>query len=167
MMELGQLATPTLWWVLSVSLMALGVAGTVLPVLPGTLLVLGGIVLGAWIDGFERVSLLSVGVVAALALLAWLTDFVAALLGAKRVGASPQAMVGAALGTVAGIFTGFVGLLFMPLLGAMAGEYLARRDSVRAAHVGLATWVGLLFGTLVKLVLSFVMIGIFVLTWWF
>ncbi|WKB51160.1 DUF456 domain-containing protein [Eleftheria terrae] len=167
MSELGELAGPAVWWTFSLLLMGVGVLGTVLPVLPGTVLVLAGIVMGAWIDGFERVSGLTVGLIAVLALLAMLTDFVAGLLGARKAGASSQALLGAALGTVAGIFTGFIGLLFMPLLGAVVGEYLARRDGRRAAHVGLATWLGLLVGTVIKLVLTFMMIGIFAVAWWF
>ena len=111
------------WWVLAISLMVVGVAGTILPVLPGTILVLAGVFVGAWIDGFTRVSGWTVGFLAVLAMLAWATDYVAALLGAKKAGASPAAVAGAALGTLLGIFMGFVGLLFMPLLGAAAGEY--------------------------------------------
>jgi uncharacterized protein len=168
------------WWALSIGLMLVGVAGTVLPMLPGTALVLGGVVLGAWIDDFTRVSGWTVGVIALLAGLAWVTDYVAALLGAKKAGASPMAVAGAAIGTVLGVFTGLIGLLFMPLAGAMAGEYWSRHRerggfgstadqhaaSRQAAKVGIATWIGLLLGTVVKLVLTFLMIGIFVVAWW-
>lgn len=148
-------------WIAAVGLMALGVAGTVLPALPGTALVLAGIVLGAWIDDFERVSGLTVGIVAALAVLSWALDYVAGLLGAKRMGASRQALIGAALGTVVGLLMGIVGILFMPLVGAAAGEYLARRDELRAVKVGVATWMGIMVGLMAKVVLAFVMIGIF------
>lgn len=150
------------WWILSSALILLGLAGTVLPALPGTVLVLAGIVLGAWIDGFTRVGPFAVGAVVVLAVLAWLTDYFAALLGARRAGASRQAVVGAALGTVAGIFTGLIGVLFMPLLGAAIGEWLARKDERRAVRVGVATWFGLMLGLLAKVVLSFTMIGIYV-----
>src|ERR1700754_3850763 len=139
-----EVSTPLLWWALSVGLIVLGVLGTVLPVLPGAMLVLAGIVLGAWIDDFTRVSGWTVGVIAVLAVLAWVTDILAALLGARRAGASPLALAGAAVGTVAGIFTGFVGLLVLPLAGAIAGEYWTRRDGLRATEVGFATWLGLL-----------------------
>ena len=90
----------TLLWVLCVALIVLGLAGTVLPVLPGTVLVWAGIVLGAWIDDFARVSLPTVGVITVLALLAWGLDYAAGLLGAQRAGASKQALLGAALGTL-------------------------------------------------------------------
>ena len=86
---------------------------------------------------------------------------VAGLMGARRAGASRQALIGAAIGTVAGLFTGLVGVLFMPLVGATAGEYLARRDEQRAVHVGIATWLGILLGMVAKVGIAFVMVGIF------
>lgn len=154
-----------LLWSLVVLLMLVGVAGTVLPVLPGTALVFAGAWLGAWIDGYERVSVYTVVVLGVMAVLAWALDYVAALMGARRVGASPQALVGAAIGTVAGLLAGFVGVLFMPFVGAAAGEYLARRDEQRAMQVGLATGLGLLLGMVAKVAIAFAMVGVFVVAW--
>lgn len=156
------LTLTVLLWLLSVALILVGVAGTVLPALPGTLLVLAGIVLGAWIDGFSRVGWPALVLVGVLALIAWALDYVAAVLGARRAGASRQAVIGAALGTVAGLFMGLVGVLFMPLLGAALGEYLARRDHGRALHVGVATWLGLMAALVSKVVIAFMMIGVFI-----
>lgn len=158
--------TPTLLWTATIALMLLGVAGTVLPALPGTALVLAGAVLGAWIDDFTRVGGITLGVIAALAVLSWVLEYAAGLLGARRVQASRQALIGAALGTVLGLFMGLVGVLFMPLVGAAVGEYLARRDELRSLKVGLATWLGMMLGMLAKVVLAFVMIGVFVAAWW-
>jgi len=152
----------SLLWVLSTLLILVGLAGIVLPALPGTVLVLAGIVLGAWIDDFQKVGWFAITAVAVLAVLAWLMDYVSAALGAKRAGASRQAIVGAAIGTVAGIFMGLVGVLFMPLVGAFAGEFLARRHHGQALRVGVATWLGLLAGMLAKFVLAFMMIGIYI-----
>jgi uncharacterized protein len=154
--------TITLLWTLSVALMLIGLAGTVLPALPGTLFVLAGIVLGAWIDDFTRVGWGVLTVVIVLAVLAWVLDYVAGLMGARKVGASRQALVGAALGTVAGLFMGLIGVLFMPLVGAAIGEYLARRDQQRALKVGVATWLGIMAGLVSKVVIAFMMIGVFV-----
>lgn len=157
----------TLLWILAAVLILVGLAGTVLPALPGTALVLGGIVLAAWIDDFTRIGATTLAVVTLLAVLAWVLDFVAGLLGAKKVGASRQALLGAALGTVVGLFMGLVGVLFMPLVGAAVGEYLARRQDhqaeQRALRVGVATWLGILAGMLAKVVIAFVMVGIFVI----
>ena len=149
-------------WVLVIVLMAVGVIGTVLPVLPGAALIFGGAVLGAWIDNWTRVSGWTLGVLGVLALLSIACDFVAASLGAKRLGASPLAVSGAAVGTLVGLFTGLWGLLFMPLAGAAIGEYMAMRNLQRAGRVGIATGVGLLVGVVIKIAFAFSMIGIFV-----
>jgi uncharacterized protein len=154
--------TDALLWTLSALLIVAGLAGTVLPALPGTLFVLAGILLGAWIDGFTHVGWPVVTVVTLLAVLAWVLDYVAGLLGAQRAGASKQAIIGAALGTVAGIFMGLVGVLFMPLVGAAIGEYIAQKDHQRAVKVGVATWLGIMAGLVAKVVIAFMMIGIFV-----
>jgi hypothetical protein len=151
----------TLLWILSAILILLGLAGTVLPVLPGTLLVWGGIVLAAWIDDFARVGMTTVLVITVLAVLAWALDYVAGLLGAKKAGASKLALLGASVGTVLGLFMGLVGVFFMPLVGAAVGEYLARRDQTRAVKVGVATWVGIMLGLIAKVGLAFIMVGIF------
>ena len=151
----------TLLWTLSVALILVGFAGIVLPALPGTAFVLAGIVLGAWIDDFQKVGWFAIVAVGVLAVLAWAMDYVAAMLGAKRTGASKLAIVGAAVGTVVGIFMGIVGVLFMPLVGAAIGEFLSRRDHGQAMKVGFATWLGLMAGMLAKFVLAFVMIGIY------
>ncbi len=151
-----------LLWILSAALIVAGVVGTVLPLLPGTLLVWAGIVLGAWIDDFARVGWGTLTVITILAVTAWVLDYAAGLLGAKKAGASHWAIVGAALGTIAGIFMGFIGVLFMPLVGAVIGELIARRSSSGAVRVGIATWLGVILGLIAKVVIAFVMIGIFI-----
>lgn len=149
-------------WVMAAGLIVVGLLGTVLPVLPGTILVLAGIFLGAWIDDFTRVGVTPLVVVTILAVLAWVLDYVAGLLGAKKAGASKLALLGAAAGTVVGLFMGLVGVFFMPLVGAAVGEYLAQNDHTRAVRVGVATWVGIMVGLIAKVVLAFIMVGIFV-----
>lgn len=148
------------------ALIVAGLVGTVMPALPGTALVLAGIVLAAWIDDFSRIGATPIAIVSVLAVLAWVLDYVAGLLGARKAGASTQAVLGAALGTVAGLFMGLVGVLFMPLLGAALGEYLARRDERRAVRVGVATWLGILVGLVAKVVLAFMMLGVFAAALW-
>ena len=154
--------TVTLLWIACAALIVVGLVGTVLPALPGTAFVLAGAALGAWIDDFARVGAGTLAVLTVLAVAAWVLDYAASLLGAKRAGASRQALVGAAIGTVAGLLLGFVGVLFLPLVGAAIGEYLARRDHGQAVKVGVATWLGLLAGMLAKVVIAFVMVGIFI-----
>ncbi len=151
-----------LLWLASAGLIVLGMVGTVLPGLPGTALLLGGIVLGAWIDNFTRIGWGTLVLVGALAIVSWVLDYSAGLIGATRAGASRLALIGAMLGTIVGVFMGFVGVLFMPLVGAAVGEFIARRDQQRAVTVGVSTWIGIMLGVLAKVVTAFVMVGIFI-----
>ena len=98
-------------------------------------------------------------------------DFWATALGAKRVGASRLAIIGAMVGTLAGLFFGPLGLLMGPFAGAIGGELIHRRsllkqDLGQAAKIGVGTWFGILFGTVLKLALAFTMLGLFALAWW-
>ena len=149
-------------WTVSGALILLGLAGTVLPALPGVTLVFVGIALAAWIDDFARIPVWLLLILGVLTAVAWVVEYAAAAMGAKRAGASQLAVVGAVAGTLAGIFSGLWGLLFMPLVGAAVGEYIAQRDLRRAGRVGIATWIGLLLGTAAKVAIAFAMVGIFV-----
>lgn len=151
-----------LLWVLAVLMIGVGIAGVVLPALPGVVLVFGGVVLGAWIDDFARVSVTTVMVLGVLTAIGFAVDYVTTVLYARKAGATKLGMLGAAVGTVLGIFMGFIGVLLMPLIGAAVGEFIAHRDALRAGQVGVATWVGLLVAVVAKLAIVFTMVGIFV-----
>ena len=150
------------WWALAVALIVIGVIGTFLPVLPGAALVFGGMLLAAWIDGFQRVGWITLVILGVLTALVFAVDIVSGFLGAKRVGASKLAIVGAAIGTVVGLFFGIIGVLVAPFIGAVVGEVIARGQLAPAARVGVATWVGMLVGTLAKFALVLAMVGVFV-----
>jgi uncharacterized protein len=154
--------TATLLMILAVVLVLVGIAGTFLPVLPGIPVVFGGLLLAAYADGFAKVGWITLVVLGLLAAIAMAVDFLAAMFGAKRVGASREAMVGAAIGTVGGLAFGFVGLLLGPFVGAAAGELLARRDINQAGKVGVGTWLGLVLGAALKVAIAFTMVAIFV-----
>jgi uncharacterized protein YqgC (DUF456 family) len=150
-------------WLGAGLLIVAGFIGTILPGLPGVLLIYAGMLLGAWIDHFARIgwpTLLVLGVLTAMALVA---DLVASVMGARHVGASRQALIGSVLGGLLGplLGLGLLGLLFGPFIGAVVGELLARRPIGAATRVGFGTWLGLLAGTLVKLALAVSMLGIF------
>jgi uncharacterized protein YqgC (DUF456 family) len=157
-----------LLWVAGAVLVAIGVAGIVFPALPGTVLIFAGLLLAASADGFTRVgvwTLLLIGIIGAAS---YTVDFVAAALGARHVGASPRAVVGAGLGTLLGIPFGLPGVLVGPLVGAVLGELSVHRQFGRAAGVGVAAWIGFLIGTAVKVALAFAMVAIFLAAvFWF
>jgi hypothetical protein len=150
------------WYVVAALLVLAGLAGSVLPALPGVPLVFGGLLLAAWADDFTRVGAVTLVLLGLLTLASFAIDFAATAMGAKRVGATRLAVVGAALGTLAGVFLGIPGLILGPFVGAVIGELLSHGEMQRATRAGVATWMGLLFGTLTKLALVFTMIGIFV-----
>jgi uncharacterized protein len=149
-------------WIGAVMLIAAGVAGTVLPALPGIPLIFAGVLLAAWIDDFQRIGAVTLTVLAVLTAIGVVIDYVAAATTARRAGASRQGVIGAAIGTLAGIFTGLWGLVFMPLLGAVVGELIANKDALTAGRVGVATWVGLLIAAAIKVAIAFTMTGVFV-----
>lgn len=155
----------TLLWVLAVVFVLAGIAGTVLPALPGTPLVFLGLLLGAWIDQFEKVGGWTLTILAVLTILSFMADLIAVAYGARRVDASRQALAGALIGTVIGLFTGLMGLMIGPFLGAAIGEWAAKGDLVRAGKVGVVSGVALIFGTAAKLTLTFLMVGLFVISY--
>ncbi|HEY6453304.1 MAG TPA: DUF456 domain-containing protein [Steroidobacteraceae bacterium] len=148
-------------WCGAFALIAAGLVLTIVPGMPGVLLIYGGMWLAAWIGHFARIgwpTLILLGVLTALALV---IDLTASVLGAKRVGASRQALLGSFIGGFAGLAFGLPGLIAGPFAGAVIGELMARRTLVAATRVGLWTWIGLLAGTLAKLALAVTMLAVF------
>jgi uncharacterized protein len=152
--------------ILAIVLMVVGVVGTVLPGLPGVTLVLGGFLLAAYDTQFTKVGWGTLAILGVLTMLTFAVEFFATMLGAKRVGASKLAMIGAGLGTFGGLLLFPIGLLIGPFVGAVAGELLHQRKHPKesighASKVGIGAWVGLLLGTVAKLAIVGLMIGIF------
>ncbi len=158
--------TPLLW-IASFLLVGVGIAGILLPGLPGTPLIFCGLLLAAWIEGFQNVSIGTMVVLAVLTILALAIDFVSGILGAKRLGASREAVIGAALGALIGIFFGFFGVFLGPFVGAVVGEFIVGRNLGIAGRVGVGTWIGFVLGMAAKLTLAFAMVGIFILAYVF
>lgn len=150
-------------WILAILLVIAGLAGLVLPALPGPLLLFLGLLAAAWAEGFVYVgtgTLVALGIMAALASVA---DFIAGVFGARHYGASRRAMAGAALGAFVGLFFGLPGLLLGPFIGALLGQLSAHRDLVAASRAGFGATIGLALGIAAKLALGFAMVGLFLL----
>jgi len=152
-------------WALAVLLVVVGLAGVVLPALPGTVLIFAGLLLAAWADGFVRVCAGTVIGLGILTAASYFVDVATMALGMKRLGTTRRAMAGAAIGTIAGLFFGLPGLIIGPFAGAVLGELTAHRDLGRAGRAGIAAWIGFLIGTVVKVGLAFAMVGIFLTAW--
>lgn len=154
-------------YLLAALLIVVGVAGVVLPALPGVPLVFAGLVVAAWADGFERVGWLPLLVLGALTAISVVIDVLSTVIGAQKVGASKLALIGSAIGTVAGLFFMPIGLFVGPFAGALVGEYLNGRKLGQATKVGLGTWLGIVIGVALKLGLAVAMLGVFALAWFF
>jgi len=152
-----------LLWLLAAVLIALGFAGLILPAIPGIPLVFAGLVLLAWAENFAYVGWLTLTLLGMLALLSYAADFLAAALGAKKFGASPRAVAGAALGALAGLFFGLPGIVLGPFIGAVIGEFSGRASARTSMKAGVGATLGLLFGALLKIALAFTLLGVFVL----
>ncbi len=143
-----------------------GLAGAVVPALPGIPMIFAGIWLIAAADHYQHVGFWWLIGMACIGAVAMTLDLLAGALGAKRVGASRRAVWGALLGTVIGLFFGLPGLLLGPFVGALLGELAAGNSVLRSTHVGMSAWVGLIFGTLIKLVSSLMLVALFGAAWW-
>jgi uncharacterized protein YqgC (DUF456 family) len=148
-----------LLYVLGVLALVVGLAGVVIPVLPGPLALFGGVLLIAWAGQFQLIGIPTLLVTGLLAALMVAADWVAAALGAKAFGASRWAVIGSTVGLVVGLFFGPVGLLLGPVAGAVVFELWKDPDLGKALRAGAGTFVGFLVGSVVKVVLAFLLIG--------
>lgn len=157
--------TENAFLLLGAILVLAGIAGTVLPAIPGVPLVFVGLLVAAWAEGFQKVGWITLTILGVLTLFSFGLDFLASSVGAKRVGASWLALVLSAVGAIAGLFFSLPGLILGPFLGAFLGEYLAKRDWRQARRVGFGTWLGMVLAIAGKLALIFTMVGIFLMAY--
>jgi uncharacterized protein len=147
--------------IVAILLVAIGISGIVLPLLPGVPLVFAGLLLAASTDGFAKVSILTMVIIGVIALLAWLVDLVSSMVTAKKAGASKYALWGAGIGALLGILGGIPGLIIGPAVGAIIGELITHKDTSRATTVGIAAGLGFVLALVVKVVLTLTMLAIF------
>ena len=152
----------TLLWFGAAICVVAGLAGVVLPALPGTPLLLVGLVLAAWAEDFAYVGPGMLVVLGLLAALTYVVDFLATAFGARRFGASSRAVVGAALGGLVGLLFGVAGVLLGPFVGAVLGELSAQRSLGDAGRAGVGATLGLIIGLVLKIALAVSMLGLFV-----
>lgn len=152
-------------WILAGLLVLGGLAGTLLPVLPSTPMILAGMLLAGWLDQFQRIGWITFTALAVLTGISLILDFIAGSLGAKKAGASPQAVWGALIGSIVGIAGGLAGLLLGPFIGAAVGELIARQDALQAGKVGIAALAGFILGAIAKVAAALAMLGVFALAW--
>ena len=147
--------------IVAVLLIVVGIAGTVLPMLPGVPLVFAGLLLAAWHDGFDQVGIVTMVIIGAIAAMAWAVDFFASVITAKKAGASKYALWGGGIGALVGIMGGIPGLIIGPAIGAIIGELITHKDTTKATTVGMAAGLGFVLALAIKIVLVLTMLAVF------
>jgi uncharacterized protein YqgC (DUF456 family) len=150
-------------YVLGALALVAGIAGLVLPVIPGAALLVAGVALLAWAGHLAVLGWGTIVFAVVVALLITAVDFGASVLGARAFGASRWALVGSALGLVVGLFLGLPGIVLGPVVGAVVLEYARNPDFARAAKAGAGTFVGFLAGSVLKVSLGFLLVGVVIL----
>ena len=150
------------WWVVTLILMAIGLIGTILPVIPGSTIILAAAILHRIMLGPEKsVGWTSIALLALLTLASYAIDFLGGWLGAKRFGATRWGMMGAVGGALIGLFFGLPGLLLGPIIGAIVGELVGGKRLIDAGRAGWGALLGNLAAMLGKLAIGFAMVSWF------
>ena len=150
------------WWFLTVALFAVGLIGTIVPVLPGTTIILAAAIIHRIMLGAEKsIGWKTIGVLVLLTLLSYVFDFLGSYFGAKYFGATRWGAFGAILGALVGLFFGLIGLFVGPVIGAIAGEVIAGKRMIDAGRAGWGSLLGNIGAMLAKLIIALAMISIF------
>src|SRR6266487_5770658 len=153
------------WCFLTLALFAVGLIGTIAPVLPGTTIILAAAVIHRIMLGPEKsVGWRTIFVLVLLTLATYAIDVLGGYFGAKYFGATKWGTFGAIVGALVGLFFGIVGLFVGPVIGAIAGEFIAGKRMIDAGRAGWGSLLGNLGGMIAKLLIGLVMITIFLIT---
>jgi hypothetical protein len=150
------------WWLFAMVLFAVGLIGAVVPILPGTTIILAAAIIHRLMVGAEKsIGWKTIVVLVLLTLLSYVFDFLGSYFGAKYFGATKWGAFGAILGALVGLFFGIVGLFAGPVIGAIACEFVAGKRMIDAGRAGWGSLLGNLGALIGKLIIALVMISIF------
>ena len=153
------------WWLFTIVLFAVGLIGTIAPVLPGTTIILAAAIIHHLILGADKsIGWKAIVLLVLLALLSYVFDFLGSYFGAKYFGATKWGALGAIIGALVGLFFGIIGLFVGPVIGAVAGEFIAGKRMIDAGRAGWGTLLGNIGAIVGKLIIALAMITIFLLT---
>jgi uncharacterized protein YqgC (DUF456 family) len=152
------------WWFFVIVLFAVGLIGTVAPVLPGTTIIFAAAIIHRIMLGPEKsIGWRTIIMLALLTLATYALDILAGYFGAKYFGATKWGTFGAILGALVGLFFGVIGLFIGPVIGAIAGEFIAGKRMIDAGRAGWGSLLGNIGAMVVKLIIALAMISIFLM----
>jgi uncharacterized protein YqgC (DUF456 family) len=153
------------WWFFTILLFAIGLVGTVLPFVPGTTVILAAAIIHRIMLGADNsVGWACIAILILLTLASYGLDFLGGYFGAKYFGATRWGTLGAVMGAIVGLFFGIPGLFIGPVIGALAGEFIAGKKMIDAGRAGWGSLLGNLGGMFAKLAIALAMIVIFLMT---
>lgn len=162
---LGRMTFPEiLLFVIMLIIMIIGLAGVILPVLPGIPLIFGAAVLYGILTRFQEINLQLILIFAGMTVFGLIVDYLANYLSVRKMGGGKAGAIGAVIGLMIGIWFGIVWIVVLPFALAVVFELIAGRETRQAVTAGFGAFVGLLFGGLIRFIIGCVMIGIFVWT---
>jgi uncharacterized protein len=147
--------------VLGSVLMLLGLAGCVLPFLPGPPLCYVALLIQQ-LQGSPPYTSQFLVIWAVITAVVTVLDYIIPVYGTKKYGGTKYGMWGCVIGLVAGLWIGPVGIIIGPFIGAFIGELVANSSSEQALRAAFGSFLGFLVGTLLKLVACFVMVWYFI-----
>jgi uncharacterized protein YqgC (DUF456 family) len=154
-----------IWWLVAIILMAVGLIGTVLPVVPGTVIILAAAMIHQMMLGTEKsLGWWNIAALVLLTVLSYGLELAGGYFGAKKFGASKWGAFGAMLGAMIGLFFGIIGLFIGPIVGAITGEFIAGKRMVDAGKAGWGTLLGNVAGMVGKLAIGLVMVSWFLIS---
>ena len=150
------------WWFFAVALFAVGLIGTIVPVLPGTTIILAAAIIHRVVLGAEKsVGWKTIVVLVLLTIASYVFDFLGSYFGAKYFGATKWGALGAIVGMLVGLFFGIIGLFVGPVIGAVTGEFIAGKQMTDAGRAGWGSLLGNLGAMIGRLIIALLMISIF------
>ena len=151
------------WLILGIIMVLIGIAGVLVPFLPGIPLAFLGAFVLAYITNFEVISPVTLIILAAIALLSLAVDYFSGIIGARWGKASIWGVFGALLGTIIGIITiGPLGIILGPVLGVLIFELVAKKNVRQATYAAGTTFatsiIGLATGAILAILFAVVLV---------
>ncbi|HTE32728.1 MAG TPA: DUF456 domain-containing protein [Chryseolinea sp.] len=146
----------TLWIIIGIILLLAGIVGCILPFIPGPPLCFLALLLQQ-LNPERPFAAKFLWLWAAVTLVVTLLDYVIPVYGTKKFGGSKYGAWGCTIGLIAGFWFGPLGIIIGPFVGAFVGELLANNNSEAALRSAAGSFIGFLFGTLLKLIACFIM----------
>lgn len=152
------------WSWITLGILVLTTLGTVLPFLPGLPIMALTIITYGWLEGFQAINPMIIGLTLTLTLLGLLAEYLLSTYTAKRLGASKEGVWGVFLGGIIGILSlGPLGIIFGPFVGAIIGEIISGKGIQRASKVGIAAFWGMLLGNLLQFIFAVIILITFII----